>query len=96
MARKLTFGTPPPPKPLKFDDWQPVKGKAKLVWLPDDEFDVLARRHGKDPRTTVGLATWGGWFGDRIYIRARSLTGVTLHEVHHIETQSNFHEGDGT
>ena len=87
--------TPPPP-PLKFDDWQPARGEAKLVWLPDDEFDVLARRHGKDPQTTDGLSSWGGWFDDRIYIRARSLTGVMKHEVRHIETRSNFHEGGDT
>ena len=79
------------PKPLKFDDWEPVRGKAQLTWLPDDEFDALARQHGKDIQTTDGLATWGGWFGDRIYVRARSLTGVVRHEARHIETQSNFH-----
>ncbi len=91
----MKFTRTAPPKPLKFDNWKPVKGKAKFVWLPDDEFDALARQHGKDPRTTDGLAMWG-WFGDRIYIRARSLTGLMKHEVHHIETRSNFHEGDET
>ncbi len=91
----MKFTRTAPPKHIKFDDWKPVKGKAKLVWLPDDEFDALARQHGKDPQTTDGLATWG-WFGDRIYVRARSLKGLMLHEVHHIETQSNFHEGDET
>ncbi len=88
MGHKVKFARTPPPKPLKF--WQPHKGKAMTHWLPDDEFDAAARKHGI-PVTKDGFALWGWWRKPTIYLRARCLN-LFAHEVQHIETRSNFHE----
>lgn len=92
---KLTFSTTPPPRPLNFDDWKPHRGKALTHWLPDDEFEAAARKHGIAPDKD-GFSRWGRWWkGDEIFLRARSL-GLFVHEARHVETRSNFHKETGT
>lgn len=78
------------PKPLNL--WTPTKGKAMTTWLPDDEFDVLARKNGIDPAVKDGFAVPKQWFTrwPQIVMRARCLN-VFPHEVRHIE-QGNFHD----
>ena len=85
----------PPPVPLKLD-WQPTKGRALTTWLPDDEFDVIAKKHnmqGKD-----GFALRGQWWKKHpeIYVRARCMAALFMHEVRHVEEgpHRNFHGGD--
>ena len=88
----LKFGKSTEPPPLKFEDWKPVRGEARTIWLPDDEFDVVAIKRGHDPETTDGFAIWGGWWiKNTIYLRARSLP-MFPHEARHIEERRNFHE----
>ncbi len=92
MPLKLKFGAALEPKPLNFKDWKPVRGEARTIWLPDDEFDGVAIKHGYDPKTTDGLAIWGQWWvRNTIYLRARSLS-LFPHEAQHIERRTNFHE----
>lgn len=88
----LTFKRSPPPPPLEFKDWKPVKGKAVTYWLPDDEFEVAARKHGISTEKD-GFAIWSKkwWVTGKIYLRASWLEGFA-HEAHHIETKSNFHK----
>ncbi len=83
----MKFARAAPPKPLKF--WQATRGKAMTYWLPDDEFDVLAAKHGFAGKD--GFALWGWWRKPTIYLRARCL-GLFPHEARHIETKSNFHK----
>ena len=86
------FNPPRPlPPPLNLKRWVPRKGKAMTHWLPDDEFDVQAKKHGVSTEKD-GFAIWGRWWkGDEIFLRARWLRGFA-HEARHVETQSNFHE----
>lgn len=83
----MKFTRTQPPKPLKL--WQATKGKAMIHWLPDDEFDALAKKYGFEGKD--GFALWGWWRRPAIYLRARCL-GLFAHEARHIETRSNFHE----
>ncbi len=75
----------PPPKPLNLG-WLPTKGRALTYWLPDDEFDVLARQHSIDPTTKDGFAVPRRWYTrhPHIYMRARMLS-IFPHEAHHVE-----------
>ncbi len=74
-----------PPKPLDLG-WVPSKGKALVHWLPDDEFDVMARKHGIDPDEKDGFAVPQRWWTrhPHIYMRARVLN-IFPHEVRHVE-----------
>ncbi len=101
MARKLTFDTATPPERLKL--WTASKGKAMTRWMPDDEFDMLARQHGIDPTVKDAFTVpprWytGGW--PQIYMRARSLGLFPEHEARHAEDmlqgRVNFHKGIDT
>ena len=65
--------------------WTPTRGKALLRWLPDDEFDVLAKKHGI-PTSKDGFAVPQGWWMKQplIVVRARRLT-VIPHEIRHLD-----------
>ncbi len=84
------FDAPAPvPPPLEF--WQPTRGEAHTIWLPDLEFDAAARQHGIDPTIKDGFAVWGRWWKvDEIFLRARSLSFFP-HEAAHIE-RGHFHD----
>ncbi len=75
--------------------WTPTRGKTLLRWLPDAEFEALAKKHGI-PKHKDGFALWGRWWKkhDEIYVRANKLGTVLLHEIRHVDTQSNFHDGE--
>ncbi len=96
MARKLAYSKSSPPKPLKL--WTATRGRAKTVWMPDDEFDVLARRHGIDPTVKDAFTVPPGWYNrwPQIYMRARSLSLFPEHEARHAEDmlqgRRNFHK----
>ncbi len=85
------------PKPLEL--WTATKGKAKTVWVPDDEFDVLARQHGIDPAVKNAFTVPPRWYTNGwplIYMRARSLGLFPEHEARHAEdmlqSRPNFHK----
>ena len=92
MARKLIFGTNPSPAPLRL--WTARKGAAFTRWLPDDEFESAARKHGISPDKGA-FAVWPKYWWQRplIFLRANRLD-LFPHEVRHIETRSNFHGED--
>lgn len=79
-----------PPEALKLD-WKPTKGKASLRWLPDDEFEAEAVKHGI-PKHKDGFAVPQGWWMRQplIVVRARSLV-VIPHEIRHLE-EGAFHD----
>ncbi len=92
----MKFIRTPPPKPLEL--WTATRGKAMTRWIPDDEFDVLARKHGKNPKTTDAFTVPPRWFTNgwpQIYMRARSLGLFPEHEARHAEDmlqgRKNFH-----
>ena len=89
MARRLVFGTNSSPPPLKL--WTATKGNAHTRWLPDDEFETAARKHGMSPDKGA-FAVWPQrwWQQPQIFLRAKRLD-LFGHEVRHIETRSNFH-----
>ncbi|HDZ38622.1 MAG TPA: hypothetical protein ENH62_10105 [Marinobacter sp.] len=92
MAR-LTFATIRRPKPLKF--WTPTKGYAHLTWLPNDEFEAMARKYGVDPAKGAFTVKGGGWWQKpKIITRATHLRRLIIHEAHHVEEPlgENFHE----
>ena len=72
--------------------WYPTRGDARVRWLPDDEFDKLAKENNI-PITKSGFAVWKQhwWQKDQIVLRARRLD-LFAHEVRHIEERRNFHE----
>jgi len=85
------------PKPLEL--WTATKGKAKTVWVPDDEFDVLARQHGVDPTVKNAFTVPPRWYTKgwpQIYMRARSLGLFPEHEARHAEDmlqgRGSFHK----
>ena len=89
MLRRLTFATNPRPKPLKL--WTPTKGQANIQWLPDDEFEALARKYGVEP-SKGAFAVWGRWWQPkRMIFRATHLRRLILHEARHVE-DGHFHE----
>ena len=87
VAAGLFDAPAPPPAPLEF--WQPTRGEAHTIWLPDDEFDAAARRYGI-PTTKDGFAIWGLGVKPTIFLRARSLN-LFPHEAAHIE-RGHFHQ----
>lgn len=91
MARKLTFGRTPPPPPINFDKWRPTKGQATMIWLPDNEFDVLAKKYGIG-KDKDAFTVWGQWWQPKKMIfRATHIHSLVLHEVEHVE-RKNFHK----
>ena len=93
MTRRLTFGTIRRPPPLKM--WVPTKGQANLTWLPDDEFEAMARHYGVDPDKGAFTVKGEGWWrAPKIITRATHLRRLIVHEARHIEEPLgvNFHE----
>ena len=93
MTRKLTFNTNlSSPPSLKF--WKARKGRADTCWLPDKEFEVVARKYGVSPDGKGAFAVWHrAWWKPakgKIFLRASHLH-LFAHEARHIETRSNFH-----
>lgn len=89
MARKLIFGTSRTPPPLKF--WMPTRGQANIRWLPDNEFEVLARKYGV-AIDKAAFTIWGQWWQPKkIIFRATHLRRLILHEARHVE-EGHFHE----
>ena len=90
MTRRLTFATIPMPKPLKL--WTPTRGQASIKWLPDDEFEALARKHGVAPNAGA-FTIWnrGWWLPKLMVFRATHLRRLILHEARHVE-DGHFHE----
>ena len=92
---KLTFGTIKTPPPLRF--WTARKGEAFTRWLPDNEFEAAARKYGVDPKGKGAFAVWDrAWWkpaSGKIFLRASHLN-LFAHEARHIETRSNFHDGE--
>ena len=91
MPRKPSIGIPPIPTPPPLKFWEARKGTALTHWLPDDEFEAAAGKHGVG-LDKGGFAVWGRWWkADEIFLRASHLN-LFAHEARHIETRSNFHE----
>ncbi len=92
----MKFARTSPPKPLEL--WTATKGNAMTRWMPDDEFDVLARQHGIDPTVKDAFTVPPGWFSKspQVYMRARSLGLFPEHEARHAEDmlqgRGNFHK----
>lgn len=93
MARKLSFGVPIRAKPLVTWKAKGRKAPALLYVLSANDFERAAKKHGY--KTKIGaFAVWGGDLQkNAIYLRYNRLD-LFGHEWRHIETQSNFHEGD--
>ncbi len=75
--------------------WVATRGDARLRWLPDDEFEALAVKHGI-PAHKDGFAVPQAWFMRRpwIVVRARCLS-VIPHEIRHLdkgEGGGDFHD----
>ena len=94
MTRRLTFGTAYRTKPLELWRAKGRKAPVTLYVLPDPEFFAAAEKHGHS-RGIGGFAVYKRrwWERDEIYLRANRLD-LFPHEWRHIETQSNFHDGE--
>ena len=79
-------------KPWEPKLWTPTRGDVRLRWLPDDEFDALAKKYGAS-QTAEGFAVWSKhwWKRNQIILRANRLDLIT-HEAQHIEERRNFHK----
>lgn len=74
-----------PPKKLK-----PLNRPVTLYVLDDERFEAEARKYGFSPRKNgfVHVVKYLGIkLSERVYVRARAVTGVLFHEIGHLTGQ---------
>lgn len=98
--RKLAFGlrghTVALTEPEPLDLWVPQgrEAPAQTYVLPIKSFKRAAVKFGHPPDIGA-FAVYGGWWvQDAMYFRCDRYAELALHEWRHIETRSNFHEGE--